>query len=185
MLIVAKQDDIDDLYAIWDTITDRFIGVNLGKYEAAGLIMDYKAYEKCEFEAALSRVENSQPFIDIAKQICDELEIVDSYTNKSLEEENKRLLDIIDNKLGGWLEWSRKYCGCNGISLDLLEKMFFMSQKYEDIIEWLNREIEMAKISMDEYAECFDGVHVDNKKRKELLKGHIRFCENALRILKE
>lgn len=73
MLIVAKQDDIDDLYAIWDTVTDRFIGVNLGKYEAVGLIMDYKAYDKCEFEAALSRVEHSQPFIDIAKLICDEI----------------------------------------------------------------------------------------------------------------
>lgn len=73
MLIVAKQDDIDDLYAIWDTVTDRFIGVNLGKYEAAGLIMDYKGADKCNFEHALSRVEHPQPFIDIAKHICEEL----------------------------------------------------------------------------------------------------------------
>lgn len=42
MLIVALQDDIDDLYAIWNTVTDRFLGVNLGKYEAVGIIMDYK-----------------------------------------------------------------------------------------------------------------------------------------------
>ena len=34
MLIVALQDDVDNLYAIWDTVTDRFLGVNLGKYEA-------------------------------------------------------------------------------------------------------------------------------------------------------
>lgn len=131
MLIVAKQDDIDDLYAIWDTVTDRFIGVNLGKYEAVGLIMDYKGADKCNFEQALSRVEHQQPFIDIAKQITTELYNV------------------------------------------------------SDMEHWLNREIERAKISVDEYAECFDGVKVDNKTRKELLKGHIRFCENALRILKD
>lgn len=29
MLIVAKQDNVDNLYAIWNTITDRFLGVNL------------------------------------------------------------------------------------------------------------------------------------------------------------
>lgn len=74
MLIVAKQDDIDDLYAIWNTITDRFIGVNLGKYEAVGLIMDYKGADRCNFEQALSRVEHAQSFIDIAKMICEELQ---------------------------------------------------------------------------------------------------------------
>lgn len=31
MLIVALQDDIDNLYAIWDTVVDRFLGVNLKK----------------------------------------------------------------------------------------------------------------------------------------------------------
>lgn len=131
MLIVAKQDDIDDLYAIWNTVTDRFIGVNLGKYEAVGLIMDCKGADRCSFEQALSRVEHPQPFIDIAKQIVTDLYNVG------------------------------------------------------DIEHWLNREIEMAKISMGEYAECFDGVKVDNDTRKELLKSHIRFCENALKILKE
>lgn len=73
MLIVAKQDDIDDLYAIWNTVTDRFIGVNLGKYEAVGLIMDYKGADRCSFEQALSRVEHPQSFTDIAKQIVVEL----------------------------------------------------------------------------------------------------------------
>lgn len=71
MLIVALQDDVDNLYAIWDTVTDRFLGVNLGKYEAAGIIMDYK--ENDTFEEALDRVEHPQPFIDIAKCLCDEL----------------------------------------------------------------------------------------------------------------
>lgn len=75
MLIVAKQDDTDDLYAIWNTVTDRFIGVNLGKYEAVGLIMDNKGTDRCSFEQALSRVEHPQPFIDIAKLICDEIEV--------------------------------------------------------------------------------------------------------------
>ena len=57
MLIVALQDDVDNLYAIWDTVTDRFLGVNLGKYEAAGIIMDYK--ENDTFEEALDRVEHA------------------------------------------------------------------------------------------------------------------------------
>ena len=66
MLIVALQDDIDNLYAIWNTVTDQFLGVNLGKYEAVGIIMDYK---RCNFKDALERVDNPQPFSDIAKQI--------------------------------------------------------------------------------------------------------------------
>lgn len=71
MLIVALQDDIDNLYAIWNTVTDRFLGVNLGKYEDAGIIMDYKG--NYTFEEALERVEQPQPFKDIAKCLCEEL----------------------------------------------------------------------------------------------------------------
>lgn len=71
MLIVALQDDVDGLYAIWNTVTDRFLGVNLGKYEAVGIIMDYKG--DCTFEKALERVEHPQPFKDIAKCLCEEL----------------------------------------------------------------------------------------------------------------
>lgn len=67
MLIVALQDDVDNLYAIWNTVTDRFLGVNLGKYEAVGIIMDYKG--NYTFEEALNRVEHPQQFIDIAKCI--------------------------------------------------------------------------------------------------------------------
>lgn len=70
MLIVALQDDIDNLYAIWDTVTDRFLGVNLGKYEAVGIIMDYK--ENYTFKGTLDRVEHPQPFIDIARCLCGE-----------------------------------------------------------------------------------------------------------------
>lgn len=71
MLIVALQDDVDNLYAIWNTVTDRFLGVNLGKYEAVGIIMAYK--ENYTFEEALDRVEHPQPFKDIAKCLCEEL----------------------------------------------------------------------------------------------------------------
>lgn len=70
MLIVALQDDIDNLYAIWNTTTDRFLGVNLEKYEAVGIIMDYKG--NYTFEEALDRVQNPQPFKDIAKCLCRE-----------------------------------------------------------------------------------------------------------------
>ena len=71
MLIVALQDDIGTLYAIWNTATDRFLGVNLGKYEAAGIVMDYT--KNCNFADAFSRVQNPQPFKDIAKCLCEEL----------------------------------------------------------------------------------------------------------------
>lgn len=70
MLIVALQDDTDSLYAIWDTTTDRFLGVNLGKYEAVGIIMDHK--KDYTFEKTLERVEHPQPFKDIAKCLCEE-----------------------------------------------------------------------------------------------------------------
>lgn len=71
MLIVALQDGTDNLYAIWNTVSDRFLGVNLGKYEAVGIIMDYKG--NYTFEEALERVEHPQPFKDIAKCLCEEL----------------------------------------------------------------------------------------------------------------
>ena len=71
MLIVALQGNIDDLYAIWNTVTGMFLGVNLGKYEAVGIIMDYKG--NYTFDEALDRVDHPQPFIDIAKCLCEEL----------------------------------------------------------------------------------------------------------------
>jgi hypothetical protein len=83
MLIVALQDDVDNLYAIWNTVTDRFLGVNLGKYEAAGIIMDYK--ENDTFEEALDRVEHPQPFKDIAKCLCEELNRDDNKVENAIQ----------------------------------------------------------------------------------------------------
>lgn len=72
MVIVALQDDIDNLYAIYDTEEERFLGVNLGSYQAIGILMDYKYLSLGE---ATDRVEeHPQPFIDIAKHICENLE---------------------------------------------------------------------------------------------------------------
>lgn len=65
MLIVSLQDEMG-LYAIYNTVTDLFLGVNLGKFEAVGKIMDYK---KCSFQDAFERVNNPQPFSDILKAI--------------------------------------------------------------------------------------------------------------------
>ena len=83
MLIVALPDDIDNLYAIWNTVSDRFLGVNLGKYEAVGIIMDYKG--NYTFEEALDRVEHPQPFIDIAKCLCEELNRDDNKVENAIQ----------------------------------------------------------------------------------------------------
>lgn len=83
MLIVALQDNADNLYAIWNTVTDQFLGVNLGKYEAVGIIMDYK--ENYTFETALDRVEHPQPFKDIAKCLCEELNRDDNKVENAIQ----------------------------------------------------------------------------------------------------
>lgn len=83
MLIVALQDNVDNLYSIWDTVTDRFLGVNLGKYEAVGIIMDYK--EDYTFKEALDRVERSQPFKDITKHLCEELNRDDTKVKNAIQ----------------------------------------------------------------------------------------------------
>ena len=70
MLIVALQDDIDNLYAIWNTATDRFLGVNLTRDWAMDTIIQYK---HCSIAEANSRLDNPQPFKDIAKCLCEEL----------------------------------------------------------------------------------------------------------------
>ena len=69
MLIVALQDDIDNLYAIWNTVTDRFLGVNLDRDFALDTIIQYK---NCSIAEANSRLDNPQPFKDIAKCLCGE-----------------------------------------------------------------------------------------------------------------
>lgn len=83
MLIVALQDDIDNLYAIWNTVTDRFLGVNLGEYETAGIIMDYT--KNCNFADAFSRVQNPQPFKDIAKCLCEEFNRDDNKIENAIQ----------------------------------------------------------------------------------------------------
>ena len=83
MLIVALQDDVDNLYAIWNTTTDRFLGVNLGKYEAVGIIMDNK--ENHTFEEALDRVKHPQPFKDIAKCLCEEFNRDDGKVENAIQ----------------------------------------------------------------------------------------------------
>ena len=49
------------------------------------------------------------------------------------------------------------------------------------IEHFLKSEIERSKLRINAYAECFDGVHVDNDTCKKLLESHIRFCKNALK----
>lgn len=70
MLIVALQDGIDNLYAIWNTVTDRFLGVNLDRDFAMDAIIQYK---HCSIAEANSRLDKPQPFKDIAKCLCEEL----------------------------------------------------------------------------------------------------------------
>lgn len=83
MLIVALQDDVDNLYAIWDTVTDRFLGVNLGKYEAVGIIMHHK--KNYTFKKALDRVEHPQSFKDVAKCLCEELNRDDNKVENAIQ----------------------------------------------------------------------------------------------------
>ncbi len=66
MLIVAKQDNVDNLFAIWNTVTDRFLGVNLSCDDCIKTVMEYKG---CSYEDAKERTDYPQPFDDIAKQI--------------------------------------------------------------------------------------------------------------------
>lgn len=73
MLIVAKHNSYDERYAIFDTVTEEFHGVELTKFTAVGIIMDVKGYKAEDFEKALSRVEKPQPFRDIAKYFVEEL----------------------------------------------------------------------------------------------------------------
>ena len=67
MLIVAMQDDVDMLYAIYDTCTDRFLTVNCPYFQAIGIIMDKKS---CSFENAQERVDHPQHFSDIVDYFC-------------------------------------------------------------------------------------------------------------------
>lgn len=63
---MALQDDVDNLFVIWDTVTDRFLGVNLNEDCAIEIIRNKK---NCSYEDAECRVKHPQPFSDIAKAI--------------------------------------------------------------------------------------------------------------------
>ena len=82
MLIVTLQDDIDNLYAIWNTTTDRFLGVNLTRDWAMDTIIQYK---HCSIAEANSRLDNPQPFKDIAKCLCEELNRNDNKVEKAIQ----------------------------------------------------------------------------------------------------
>lgn len=71
MLLVAKQDEVDNLFAIWDTVTDRFLGVNLKESDAISIIMNKK---DCSEEDAHSRIAHPAMFSEIAKYIMWEFE---------------------------------------------------------------------------------------------------------------
>lgn len=66
MLIVALQDDVDNLFAIYDTVTDRFVGVNLNEDCSITLI---RSNRNCSREEAESRIKHPQTFVDIARAI--------------------------------------------------------------------------------------------------------------------
>lgn len=82
MLIVALQDDIDNLYAIWNTVTDRFLGVNLDRDFAMDAIIQYK---HCSIAEANSRLDNPQPFKDIAKCLCEDLNCDDGKVENAIK----------------------------------------------------------------------------------------------------
>lgn len=69
--LVAKQDEVDNLFAIWDTVTDRFLGVNLKESDAISIIMNKK---DCSEEDAHSRIAHPAMFSEIAKHIMWEFE---------------------------------------------------------------------------------------------------------------
>lgn len=66
-----------------------------------------------------------------------------------------------------------KYCPMCGRNL--------FDGKETPIEHFLKTEIERSESRINVYAECFDGVHVDNDTRKKLLESHIGFCKDALK----
>lgn len=78
-------------------------------------------------------------------------------------------------KFNGQAEIKCPKCGeINRIDVNLLKNNAFY---------FLETEKRISKERINEYAEFFDGVPVDNETRKELLKSHIRFCDRVLKFL--
>lgn len=66
MLIVALQDDVGH-YAIWDTNDKKFLGVNLTVHGAIAKILDNSLFYT--YEEAIEKLEQAQPFSEIAAHI--------------------------------------------------------------------------------------------------------------------
>lgn len=88
-------------------------------------------------------------------------------------EDNTYQIGTFDSNSDFWEVMAIKCCPICGRKL--------CDETETPIEHFLKSEIERSKLRMNAYAECFDGVHVDNDTRKKLLESHIRFCENALK----
>lgn len=93
-----------------------------------------------------------------------------------LTKEIDNLQNVIDYKLGMWTRDNRY-----GLSLIELLKALEKAEKYDDVKEWLQREVEISNQRKIEYGNCFDGIPVGNENRIILLESHIKFCENILK----
>ena len=89
MLLVAKQDEVDNLFAIWDTVTDRFLGVNLKESDAISIIMNKK---DCSEEDAHSRIAHPAMFSEIAKHIMTDVDKIIHFFEAEIEQCKDRIL---------------------------------------------------------------------------------------------
>ena len=88
-------------------------------------------------------------------------------------EDNTHQIGVFNSYSDFWEVMDIDYCPICGRKLG--------DETETPIEHFLKSEIERSKLRMNAYAECFDGVHVDNDTRKKLLESHIRFCKNALK----
>ena len=88
-------------------------------------------------------------------------------------EDNTYQIGVFNSYFDFWEVMDIDYCPICGKKL--------CDETETPIEHFLKSEIERRKLRMNAYAECFDGVHVDNDTRKKLLESHIRFCKNALK----
>ena len=88
-------------------------------------------------------------------------------------EDNTYQIGVFNSYFDFWEVMDIDYCPICGRKL--------CDETETPIEHFLKSEIERSKLRMNAYAECFDGVHVDNDTRKKLLESHIRFCKNALK----
>lgn len=92
-----------------------------------------------------------------------------------LEEERCRNCNRLLGKFNGQVEIKCPKCGeINRIGVNLPK---------DKVFDFLETEKRISQERINEYAECFDGVPVNDHTRKELLKSHIRFCDRILKLL--